>query len=106
MDESLFKVTRNHRRRLCISFDDAVRPRAIAAFLRDECGAKQVGFLEDPLGDFYDIDYRIGLSTVCLASDNWMLMLVSESLWSDFTIWRIARRLRKWRPPADAESPP
>jgi hypothetical protein len=102
VDESLFKVVRDHRGLLRIDFDDSVRPSAIAVFLRNECGAEPVGFLENPLGDFYDVDFRIGRETVRLASDNWMLTLMSTSASSDPTVQGLAEKLRIWEPPVQA----
>ena len=100
MNDSLLRVTRDHRKRLCISFADEVDPQAIADFLRDEFGARLVERSEHPLGDSIDLDLRIGWTVVTLISAYWGGTLMSTTRLGNPTISRVARRLRKWEAPA------
>lgn len=100
MNDSLFKVIRDHRKRLCIDFADEVDAQGIADFLRDEFGARLVERYEHPLGDSIDLDLRIGWAVVTLTSAYWGVTLMSTTRLGNPTISRIARRLRTWEPPA------
>lgn len=98
MDESLFKMTRDPRGLLRIDFAHGVAPSLISDFLRRELRATPLKSFEDVLGDVHDVEFRIGLSQVSLAADNWTTALMSESRWSNVRIRSIARRLRRWEP--------